>query len=198
MSFARICAAVAASLLVCIASLPLPAAACSCVQVSPELALREHAAVFEGRVRSVEPVPSGLRVTLEVVQQWKGVETEEAVVFTASNSAACGVAFEVETSWLVYADRHADGWQSGLCSRTRRIEDAEDDLTALGAGVVPVEIGPDDEVEPPRAPPSTQAGCASCTVGARGRPGNVVWLVPMLWVWRRWNRAHYFRRKSSS
>lgn len=175
-------------LALCLALVPASAAACSCVQVSPELALREHAAVFEGRVRSVEPTADGLRVTLEVVQQWKGIESEEAVVFTASNSAACGVAFEAETSWLVYADRRADGWQTGLCSRTRRIEDAEDDLMALGAGVVPVEIGPDDEVEPPRQAPAAQAGCASCAVGAPTGRAPLLWLAPLAWVWRRWRR----------
>ncbi|MFK7984579.1 MAG: hypothetical protein AB8I08_01000 [Sandaracinaceae bacterium] len=190
MTFARICTVVVALSVLWVVLLPTRAAACSCVQVSAELALREHGAVFEGRVRSVEAVPSGFRVTLEVVQQWKGIESEEAVVFTASNSAACGVAFEPETSWLIYADRHPDGWQTGLCSRTRRIEDAEADLVALGAGVVPVEIGPDDEVEPPRSPPATQAGCASCTVSSPRGHGGLLWLVPLLFVWRRWRRRH--------
>ena len=166
-------AAVAAGLALLPAS---PTLACSCVQVSPAQARDEHVAVFEGRVLQIlAPAPgdpSGRRsVIFEVVQAWKGIESERATVSTAGSSAACGVAFEPETSWLVYADEGPDGLVTGLCSRTRRIEDAEEDLVALGAGVVPVDITEADEVEPPaeREAPA-RAGCASCAVADRRAP----------------------------
>lgn len=167
----------AVALVVSASSLPASnARACSCVQVSPAQARDEHAAVFEGRVLQIfAPAPgdpSGRRsVVFEVVQQWKGIESERATVSTAASSAACGVAFEADTSWLVYADDGPDGLVTGLCSRTRRIEDAEEDLAALGAGVVPVDITEADEVEPPaeREPPA-RGGCASCAVAARRPP----------------------------
>lgn len=127
-------------------------------------------AVFEGRVLEVERAadPSApLRVTLEVVQQWKGVESERVVVETPSNSAMCGVAFEPSTSWLVYAAGEGEVRTVSLCSRTARIEDASEDLAELGAGVVPVEITADDEVEPPAARRRpARGGCASCSASA--------------------------------
>lgn len=148
---------------------PGRAAACSCVQVSPTHALEEHDAVFEGRVVAVDAPsdPSGRRVaTFEVVQQWKGVERERVVVSTAAAGSLCGVGFEEGTSWLVYADRTGGELSTGLCSRTRRIEDAEEDLAALGAGVVPIEITGADEVEEPAPTAPSRGGCASCAVGA--------------------------------
>lgn len=147
--------------------------ACSCMAIDPATAFRQADAVLEGRVSQVEPVGQrALRVTLEVVQSWKGVDAEEVVVETASNSAACGVSFAVATSWLVYATRDGDVLRAGLCSRTARIEDAQDDLAALGAGVVPVDVGPDDEVEAdaPDEPPA-RGGCASCSVSSRRLDG---------------------------
>ena len=150
---------------------PSGAHACSCVQTSPEVALAEHDAVFEGRVLEVEPAssPAGrLRATLEVVQHWKGVETERVVVTTAAMESTCGVAFEVGTSWLIYADLEEGELRTGLCSRTRRIEDAAEDVASLGAGVVPVEITEDDEVEAePEDERPARGGCASCAIGAR-------------------------------
>ena len=153
---------------------PEPAHACSCVQVPPAQAMAEHDAVFEGRVLSVEPASDPSQVmtaTLEVVQHWKGVETEQVTVSTAAMESVCGVSFEVGTSWLVYADVENGALRTGLCSRTRRIEEADEDLAELGADVVLVEVGEDDEVEAPAAEPPARGGCASCTIGAPGGLG---------------------------
>jgi hypothetical protein len=139
-----------------------------CVEVPPENALAEHAAVFEGRVVSLERESGMLVARFDVVQHWKGVEVEHAVVRTAESSAACGVSFEVGTSWLIYADREGEALTTGICSRTRRIEDAGEDLAELGAGVVPIEIGPEDEVEERDEAAPVRAGCASCAVFPSG------------------------------
>lgn len=163
---------------------PADALACMCIDVPPLNALEEHDAVFEGRVISVDHRGGELVVELEVVQHWKGIETERATVRTAESSAACGVSFEVETSWLVYADREGDALTTGICSRTRRIEDAEADIAAFGAGVVPIEIGPDDAVEEPNEPPA-RGGCGSCSVGSRSTPSFVFLLIALATLARR-------------
>jgi len=143
-----------------------PARACSCVAIDAEAAFDRSDAVFEGRVLEVERAAGARRVTLAVVQQWKGITSERVVVETAADSAACGVAFEADTSWLVYAERDGDRLRTGLCSRTARIEDAQADLAVLGAGVVPVEIGPDDGVEEEPTAAPARGGCASCSVSS--------------------------------
>lgn len=132
--------------------------------------------MFEGRVVEVVPEGNGVRVRFEVVQYWEGADQERVEVLTAANEAACGIGFAEATSWLVYARREGGELRTGLCDRTRRIEDAEVDLELLQAGVVPVDIGPDDEVEPPGARPEpSQAGCGSCAVGRADGP-SPAWL----------------------
>ena len=152
---------------------PGSAAACSCAEVSADDSFDAHDVVFEGRVVEVRAPsdPSGALVAvMEVVQHWKGVETERVEVSTHAQSSACGIGFEVDTSWLVYGMRAGDQVTTGLCDRTRRMQDAEEDLAALGAGVVPVEVGEDDEVEEPAEDePPARGGCGSCA-SAPGRP----------------------------
>jgi hypothetical protein len=145
------------------------ARACSCMEMDVPTAVERADAVFEGRVvEIVRGDPSQpVRVTLEVVQQWKGVDHERVVVETAADSAACGVAFEEGTSWLVYAQRAGDVLRADLCSRTKRIEDAGEDRAQLGAGVVPVDVGEDDGVEAPAHEPPARGGCASCSIVTR-------------------------------
>lgn len=142
-----------------------PARACSCMQIDVPAAFAQADAVFEGRVLEIERSGGVLRATLSVVQHWKGIESERVLVQTAGDSAACGVAFQVATSWLVYAEREGEALRASLCSRTARIEDAQADLAQLGAGVVPVDIGPGDgvEEEEPRERPA-RGGCASCSI----------------------------------
>jgi hypothetical protein len=159
-----------------------PARACSCLQMPPRQVFEESDAVFEGRVLEIVPNDNGITARLEVVQSWKGVEIERVEVRTAGDSAACGIAFEVGTSWLVYADDENGVLSTGLCSRTARIEEAEEDLAALGAGVVPVEVDEDDEVEEPETnEPPARGGCASCSA-ARSDDSDAIAIVLSLFV----------------
>lgn len=152
---------------------PRPAAACSCVEVPPQAAFDQHPAVFEGRVIELYPAddPGGVnRVVLEVVQQWKGIDHERVELTTPAASSMCGVRFEVETSWLIYADQTGDALYTDICQRTRRIEDAAEDLAVLGAGVTPVDVTEEDEVEPNADPAPARAGCASCALASDRAP----------------------------
>lgn len=140
------------------------ALACSCV---PPGAPRDEAAraraVFVGEVVEVAPageaakksggkcaqetgwhlaVPNegGVRVRFKVSRVWKNVAGGEVVIKTPASSAACGYAFRKGESYVVYAyggDDALGQLTTGLCSRTRPVSAAEEDLRDLGAGEPP-------------------------------------------------------------
>jgi hypothetical protein len=191
---------------------PSQAAACSCMQQSPEDAEASADAIFEGRVVTLQPPAEGdqqspVQVTVRVTQQWKGVDAEEVELTTAANSAMCGYHFELDQVYLIYATENEDGGlMVSLCSRTQLADQADEDREHLGPGTTPV----DPTVEDPGMPgteeengesteegesesgttvsagASAQAGCASCAASgpAEGLPAL---LVPglLLFVLRR-------------
>ena len=73
---------------------------------------------------------------------WKGALGSTVVVWTGMGDADCGVEFQVETDWLVYAYGPADGLNAGLCSRTYPLEGAADDLEQLGEPSCTVPVMP--------------------------------------------------------
>ena len=131
---------------------PTLAAACSCAPPpAPEIALQESAAVFVGRVTSVEKSDFSNKYQFSVSKQWKGVAGKTASIVTATDSAACGIGFDSDRDYLIYAFKTEGDTQlrTNLCSRTKRAADAATDLAALGAPVneaqnaaVPVTIAP--------------------------------------------------------
>jgi MYXO-CTERM domain-containing protein len=151
-----------------------------------ERTLEEHiasaTAIFEARVSAVEPLDPNLgggplRVRLDVVQRFRGsVEHEHVEVQTAGSSASCGFPFELGRSYLIYADGPSDALRVGLCSATKRMEDADVDRAALGSGTVPVDVEDSPAPPPPAAAPG-RGGCAGCTV-ANG--GTFSWSLLML------------------
>jgi hypothetical protein len=178
----------AAALLALLVTLALPARghACSCMAQTVEAAIEEAAAIFEGRVAAIEPGEGGLHVRFDVVQTWRAADSEHVEVITAADSAACGYAFEVGRSYLVYA-RDADGaLHTGLCSRTQPIEEADEDRVALGSGTIPVDVEDDPDRPPPRQELAPRGGCAGCAVdGPRGDLGALLALVPLAVLARR-------------
>lgn len=109
------------------------ALACSCAPLGPPEKARDAAdAVFSGKVLAVRPGTSGLEVDIRVEGTWKGVPCETVVVRTASDSAMCGYSFEEGKSYLIYAHRQQDALSTNLCTRTRPIDEAGEDLAALG------------------------------------------------------------------
>lgn len=135
-------------------------------------------------------------VTFRVSRVFKGELGEEVTVKTAGNSAACGYGFEEGASYVVYARAQDEGLSTGLCSGTKRADDAEADFAVLGAGVVPVDpsngpgaeaVGPATDPlpsEPVIAPQS--GGCASCTVGRQAPvgPASLVFTAMILFALR--------------
>jgi hypothetical protein len=129
----------AASVLIAVRSASF---ACSCVP--PKNALQEleqAAAVFTGKlVELVKHGPeAGLFARVEAViaveRTWKGVDKKTVSVFTSSHSASCGYGFKEGREYLVYAFQDAEGrLTTTICSRTRQVKDAAEDLKELGEG----------------------------------------------------------------
>lgn len=116
-------------------SLSDAALACSCVVTpDPQVAREASDAVFSGKVTGI--VQSGqsgrmLKVTLQVDRAWKGATCGEVTLETAADGATCGFGFEQGKSYLVYAVEE-DGLTTNLCTRSRSIDQADEDLGALG------------------------------------------------------------------
>jgi hypothetical protein len=174
------------------------ARACKCAEPASTLdALHAAAAVFEGQVTGLSsPDPDEVVVELNVVRTWKDANSEHITLRTHRESAACGYPFELNTSYLIFADEAPrDSTDTGLsvahCSRTKPILEADDDLLVLGLGVVPVaphkqDLPPGTEPQAARALTAQRdkpaaGGCASCSAGA-GAGANTLDAVPALLV----------------
>jgi hypothetical protein len=121
---------------------------CSCVEVESgkkqrvnykELLEDFKGAVFLGQVMKIEKIEAEykLRVTFEVEKYWKGVETAEAVIYTAMDGASCGVTFVEGKKYFVIANRAEDRFHIDLCSWLGYSKHEKAYLKALGKGKSP-------------------------------------------------------------
>lgn len=176
---------------------PQSASACKCMLLEPAAAVEQASAVFEGRVVEVADVASSpmprRQVTFRVVRVWKGMQSEQAVLTTAGESAACGIDFVRDQNYVVYASKDGDALTASSCSRTRLLAAADDDIKALGMGWTPVDpnAGP-KESKPSKAEtrateePPARGGCASCTLAdRRTAPSALMLALPAFWLIRR-------------
>ncbi len=82
------------------------------------------------------PLTEPIEVIFQVEQAWKGVSKAKVSIFTAKDSAACGYAFNMDESYLVYASVYEGKLTTGLCSLTKPLSFADEDLSVLGKGEV--------------------------------------------------------------
>jgi len=117
---------------------PEQAHACSCAMPrSTQESIDTTDVIFSGTVEDVRM--SGeweFEVSMTVDEDWKGLETSERgelTVYTAKDSAACGYAFEEGEEYLVYGYRDEESGEVsvGLCSATKPLDQAEEDLALL-------------------------------------------------------------------
>ena len=124
------------------------ASACSCGPSGPPCQNAFQVdAVFAGTVTRVTPlpddgpplrpnevrIPKTVRVEFSAVTGFRGLQSTRVSVFTAGSGPTCGYAFKEGESYLVYATRGPDGGLvTGICSRTRPLAEAADDLRFLG------------------------------------------------------------------
>lgn len=124
-------------------------------------------------LRSAGSPGSNLRVRFKVTKAWKDVTGGEVVVTTPVSSAACGYAFTKGESYVVYAyggDEEGRALTTGLCSRTRRLSDADEDLSALGEGRSASSAPPDAPVKTDAAKPARHKPRRRTRRAARRRP----------------------------
>lgn len=136
----RVLIASAISLLAAVQAVQI-AAACSCAEPPPpKQALEKASAVFSGKVVEIQQGQQQFapkRVTFEVDRSYKGVDAGRVVVTTASDGAMCGFGFQQGKSYLVYGYGDKEALNTNLCTRTKSIENAGDDLKELGEGKKP-------------------------------------------------------------
>jgi hypothetical protein len=72
-----------------------------------------------------------LRVTFQVDQRWKGVDSSQISIYTAISEASCGFSFRVDTTYLVYAYQTQYALMTNLCMRTKPLSRAAEDLAFL-------------------------------------------------------------------
>jgi len=124
---------------------PIGVLACSCAP-PPEVAtaFSQADAVFSGRVIGLELVPrfdedptvsfviEDLRVKFAVTSCWKGKVTPETILHTTFTCCVCGYRFEIGESYIVYASVDDGTLRTSICTRTKPLLYAEEDLTVLG------------------------------------------------------------------
>jgi hypothetical protein len=131
-------------------ALPQVCFACSCIPAeSPAESAAKANAVFRAQVVVVERLEGRQgaqyqRAALRVTTVWKGTVTTETMIYTGSNSADCGYPFQMGGEYVIYANTNTatNDWPSAalttsICSRTRPVAEAADDLAAFGPGHPP-------------------------------------------------------------
>ena len=121
--------------------------ACSCIPTTPQQSLKNSREVFAGKVIDIvdqsgtNPEASGslggFKVIFEVSKVWKGKLEKQQVVLTSGSSASCGYNFEKGKEYLVYANGQGTQLQTGLCSGTTLLANAQRDIAVLGKGKTP-------------------------------------------------------------
>ena len=156
--------------------------ACSCIEPgSPTEALERSAAVFAGRVVSMEVsrvLKSGtdpVAVEFNVKTIWKGPADRTIRLTTPVFEASCGYSFNIGVEYLVYS---RNGSEVSLCSRTKPLWEARDDVAELGQGQT---LAPSTTPHTPGGPGGqTGGGCGPSAGGdgllAAGMLVGLAWL----------------------
>jgi hypothetical protein len=179
---------------------PLSASACDCgYSGAPCQAFARTPYVFSGRVTKISTIAIKMSngeeyrdrlITFDVARAYRGGDGKTVTeIVTGSGGTDCGYDFREGEKYLVYAFSHpATGkLYTGICSRTRRLAEAGDDLDyfakkddpAHGAGIegriTELSRGPDNNtgvigpLKGARLRISSAAGRWSVTTGSDGR-----------------------------
>lgn len=96
-------------------------------------------AAFSGRVVKIDKVAGKpeIKVTLAVDKIWRGVDSAEVAVYTAENTAMCGVYYEVGREQIVIADKTGDRIMTFSCPEMEYASHRSEYLAALGTAREP-------------------------------------------------------------
>jgi len=118
-----------------------PAQGCSCAApAGPADGLNRSTAVFRARVSEIRRPfwdrigltnSGGYRVTFVVLQHWQGAPGTSIELATRLTGEACGFRFEVNKEYLVYAVAKPEDLQTGICTGTKNIDDAAQEMEQL-------------------------------------------------------------------
>jgi hypothetical protein len=95
-------------------------------------AVKNSTAVFSGEVLEIRSGVTFLQARFRVERSWKGVEAEQVAVL--NENTAESPHYRVGEKYLVFAGIRDGKLFTGNCSRTKRLEYAEEDLKQLGEG----------------------------------------------------------------
>ena len=123
--------------------------------------------VFAGEVLDITPLPNPAgeayrphrKVRLRVMQSWRGGAGGIVELTTGAGGGDCGYNFEQGVRYLVYARSRAGALSTGICSRTRPLAEAGEDLAYLKTalhpsatgrifGIVQYQRNPDEDYQP--------------------------------------------------
>jgi len=65
------------------------------------------------------------------LKQWKGAQSKSTVVITRLTGEACGFPFEENKEYLVYVVTEPKDIQTGICTGTKNIAEAEQEVEQL-------------------------------------------------------------------
>ena len=112
---------------------------CSCVNIgSPREELKKAKAVFVGEVIQIYSGSGDKEypavIGLKVERYWKGIKRSETIeVLSDLGTRSCGIV-PLKGKYLVYAYKRGKNLITHGCTRTKKIEDAAEDLRELGEG----------------------------------------------------------------
>ncbi|PIE85368.1 hypothetical protein CSA08_02210 [Candidatus Gracilibacteria bacterium] len=125
------------------------ASACSCMRPgTPEEELKRADNVYTAKIKDVEIITEKRsfyndikkenkfydkkvkKVSLEVMDTFKG-GNKQGIVYTSLDGATCGVDFKNSKTWIIYDKEDNGRHRVSLCSRTRKLENAKEDLKVL-------------------------------------------------------------------
>jgi hypothetical protein len=101
--------------------------------------------VFTGRVTEISrpfldrlgfTKSGGHRVKFEVLQQWKGASSRSIELITRLTGEACGFPFEEKKEYLVYVVAEPKDLQTGICTGTKNLSEAVQEMKELDELVV--------------------------------------------------------------
>ena len=99
-----------------------PVLACECVSMSEEQRIDRHDIIFEGFVRKIIDVSDREYMTefgIRNVMKGDGLARgDNNITSHKGGSAICGIDFEEQTPYKVFAKQHGDQYRTGLCSGT--------------------------------------------------------------------------------
>lgn len=118
---------------------PQRVVACECIATGPACSeYARYAVVFSGIVTSIagEDNPPQInsyrqtmrRVHFGLLENLRGAETSDIEILTGMGGGDCGYPFRVGESYLVYAYAWQGRLTTGICSRTRLLSNAKEDL----------------------------------------------------------------------